>query len=77
MRTPKTWQKLEDRFEQIESVEDLISIRSELIALPDPTKYIIRMYINSTPTTPYTAVASVLLDNDKPDYEQLLQQIKE
>jgi len=76
MRIPKTWQKLEDRFEQTKSVEDLISIRSELTALPNPTKYIIRLYINSIPTTPYTAVASVLLDNDKPNYAQLLQQIK-
>jgi len=76
-KTPKTWLELEARFEQIESVEDLVNIRSELTALPDTTKYIIRTYINSTSTTPYTAVASVLLDSAKPDYDQLLKQIKE
>lgn len=60
----------------VKTTTKLAYFRLYLHTLPDSDHIKIRQYINNTPTTPYTATISVLLDNPNPDYNLLLTRLK-
>ena len=67
---------LETMVSNIKSQEQMEFYQSWLLEHNESEKTEIRAWIANTPTTPYTAVISVLLNNPEPDYKQLLSQLE-